>query len=114
MAMLRIEGLTVSGIIGVDDWERRVPQALRLDVELEVDIAAAAASDAIVDALDYGRLATELTDAVAARSCRLIERLASELLDLIEARYAPQRCTLTLHKPGAVPSAASVSITVTR
>ncbi|MCW8873786.1 MAG: FolB domain-containing protein, partial [Xanthomonadales bacterium] len=42
-----IENLTVETVIGIYDWEREIRQAVSLDLEMDFDIRAAAASDAI-------------------------------------------------------------------
>ena len=40
-----IENLTVETVIGIYDWEREIRQAVSLDLEMDYDIQAAAASD---------------------------------------------------------------------
>ncbi|NNC55412.1 MAG: FolB domain-containing protein, partial [Pseudomonadales bacterium] len=57
MATIFIENLCVETLIGIHDWERKVPQALYFDIDVEADISAVANSDAIADALDYAAMA---------------------------------------------------------
>ena len=48
-----IEALEIECTIGIHYWERRIQQPIVLDIEMEVDNRAPAASDAIEDAVDY-------------------------------------------------------------
>ena len=49
-----IEDLRVRTLIGVNDWEREVPQTLSLTLELCLNLDAAAESDEVSRTLDYG------------------------------------------------------------
>ena len=52
MDVVYIRGLRVDTVIGVYPWERTVRQVLEFDIEMASDTAAAARSDAALDALD--------------------------------------------------------------
>src|SRR5690606_7738281 len=48
-----IEGLEIEALIGIYDWERRIRQTLRFDLEMAFDNRVPAASDDIAHTLDY-------------------------------------------------------------
>lgn len=79
---IEIRSLRVFGHHGVFDVEKRDGQVFVLDVVLEVDLSAAAASDALEDTVNYGTLAEQLATAVRDTRFDLIERLAVHLLDI--------------------------------
>ena len=79
MDRIEIRGLRVYGRHGVLDDERRDGQPFVVDVTLDVDLSPAAASDALVDTVDYGALARRLAQAVGATRFDLIEALAGHL-----------------------------------
>ena len=54
---LELRGLTVRGLHGVFDHERRDGQDFMIDVTVWIDLADAAASDDLKDTFDYGVLA---------------------------------------------------------
>ena len=85
IATIVVEGLQVSGVIGVDQWERSVRQQLWIDVRLEVDIAAAVAEDDVSKALDYGALSNLIAAEVEGCDFQLLESLAAHLLGLVQA-----------------------------
>ena len=109
-----IRGLRADAIIGVYDWERRVRQPLELDLEMAVDTRAAAASDAVADALDYGAVAERLCEEMETNTAQLLEALAERLATVLQEEFAVPWLRLTLAKPTAVPAAASVGVTIVR
>lgn len=109
-----LQGLELRAVIGVHDWERAFAQRLRVDLRLSVDTAPAARSDALEDAVDYARLAEALTRTAAESNDQLIETLADRLAMQALENPAVQRVQLTLHKPGAVPAAQGVGVTIER
>jgi dihydroneopterin aldolase len=111
---LKISGLEVVTTIGVRDWERQLRQRLRIDLELTTDTKAAAVSDDLDDALDYGAIGRRVT-AVAESSCfRLIEALAGTLAETILAEFAPRHVTVRVTKPQAIPNAGGVTVEISR
>jgi 7,8-dihydroneopterin aldolase/epimerase/oxygenase len=111
---LRITGLKVEALIGVHEWERRLPRPVIVDLAIAADAAAAAASDRIGAALDYSAVAQAVGRFVGDSRLALIETLAEQLAARLMADFRISWLTLTLHKPGAVPGAQDVSITIER
>jgi len=71
-----IEGLEIQTLIGVYDWERRIRQTLRFDLEMAFDNRIPAASDEITDTLDYKKISKRLMAYVENSSFALVETLA--------------------------------------
>lgn len=109
-----LQGLELRSVIGVHAWERAFAQRLKLDLRLTVDTRAAAASDALEDAVDYASLAERLAQTAETADCQLIEALADRLATAVLEDPAIQSVDLTLHKPGALPAATDVGIVITR
>lgn len=114
MDTVRIKGLKVEGIVGVHDWERRVPRPIVIDLELSTDAARAAKSDALKDALDYAAVAKVASEFVGASQYQLVETLAERLADKLRAQFGVAWVKLEVHKPGAVPGAQDVSVAIER
>jgi dihydroneopterin aldolase len=113
---IALTGLRVRGHHGVFEHERHAGQDFVIDAVLEVSTAAAAASDALADTVDYGDLAQRLAAVVSGEPVDLIETLADRLARecLVDARVSA--ATVTVHKPQApIPLAfADVAITIRR
>ncbi|GAA4810790.1 dihydroneopterin aldolase [Actinomycetospora chlora] len=96
-----LRGLRVRGHHGVFDHERRDGQDFVLDLALEVDLAAAGASDDLADTVDYGALAETAAAVVAGPPRRLIESVAAEVAARVLADGRVAAVEVTLHKPQA-------------
>lgn len=114
MDVIRIKGLKVETIVGVHDWERRLPRPVVIDLELATDAARAARSDALKDAMDYHAVAQAVTAFVRATQPQLIETLAQRLADKLQQDFGVTWLRLELHKPGAVAGASDVSVAIER
>ena len=82
-----IRELRVSAVIGVRDWERDIEQTLVFAVDMAADVAKAAASDRISDALDYSAVAQTVTDVVTQGEFQLIETAAERVARQLLADY---------------------------
>jgi dihydroneopterin aldolase len=82
-----IRELRVSAVIGVHDWEREIEQTLVFAVDMAADVAKAAASDRISDALDYSAVAQTVTDVVTQGEFQLIETVAERVARQLLADY---------------------------
>jgi 7,8-dihydroneopterin aldolase/epimerase/oxygenase len=114
MDTIRIRGLKVEAIVGVHDWERKVPRTIVIDLELATDAARAAKSDALEDALDYSAIATATAAFVVAAQPQLIETLAEQLAAKLMKDFGVARVKLEIHKPGAVAGVQDVSVAIER
>ena len=78
-----IEGLEIEALIGIYDWERRIRQTLRLDLEMAFDNRVPAASDRIEDTLDYKAVSKRLKAFVGASRFELVETLAERCAEIV-------------------------------
>ncbi|AGL21384.1 dihydroneopterin aldolase [Actinoplanes sp. N902-109] len=114
--LIQLRGLRVRGHHGVFDFERRDGQDFVIDVDLELDLAPAAASDEVTDTVHYGELAGRLAEVVAGDPVNLIEKLADRLVAVCLADQRVHAATVTVHKPQApIPHEfADVAVTLRR
>lgn len=116
MDRIELRGIEVFGHHGVLPHERALGQTFTVDVMLELDLAAAGASDDLDDTVDYGSLSSDLVAVVRDERHDLIERLATRLAEVCLSRPKVDAATVTIHKPHApVPITLSdVVVTVRR
>ncbi len=98
---IALRGLRVRGHHGVFDHERRDGQDFVVDVTAWLDLAAAAASDALADTLDYGALARRVAAVVGGPPADLIETVAGRVADEVLTDTRVTAVEVTLHKPQA-------------
>jgi FolB domain-containing protein len=109
-----IRDLLVRGILGLNDWEREKKQDILINLTLEVDTRAAAASDDIEDSLNYRSLTKAVVSHVESSSRFLVEALAADLARIAVVDFAADRVRVRVEKPGALRFAHSVGIEIER
>ena len=109
-----IEGLVIEALIGIYDWERRIRQPLRFDLEMEFDNRKPAASDDIADTLDYKAVSKCLITFVSQSDFGLVETLAERCAELVLREFSVARVRLKVGKTGAVRGALSVGVIIER
>jgi dihydroneopterin aldolase len=113
--------LSVSGIEcfahhGVFDFEKREGQVFVVDLVLGIDTRPAAASDDLVDTVNYGTLVADVKAAVERDPVDLIETVAQRITDVCLLDTRVEWARVTLHKPDAPIDAtySDVALTITR
>ena len=101
-----LKNLQVPCIVGVYEHERERNQTVVVDIEIDYDFGAAAASDAIGDAVDYDHVANNVIELIQRRRFQLIETMAEETAGmLLEGLAQVQGVRLEIRKPAAIPAA---------
>lgn len=98
---ITLTGLRARGFHGVFEAERTDGQEFVVDVALELDLAAAAGSDALGDTVDYGGLADRLVAVLTGPPVNLLEALADRLAAVCLADERVSAAEVTVHKPQA-------------
>lgn len=113
MGRLFIRELPVDCIIGVHPDERSSRQQLLISLTLEMDFSAAAATDAVQQAIDYTALADKMIAIARQGRFQLIETLAETIAD---ALFFPPIVWLEIEvqKPRAIAGTPQVGVQVTR
>ena len=111
--VVRISGLQPETIIGCYDWERTVKQRLEIDLELTTDFGRAAETDDLCHALDYAAISEHVMSCVSASQFELLEALSKAIIDELFDRWPVSEVTVHINKPGAVPAASCVGVSLT-
>lgn len=82
---IELRGIRVMGVHGLLEEERLRPQPFEIDLDVELDLAAAGRSDSMADTVDYGALADIAVTVVAGPHVDLMEHLAETIADAILA-----------------------------
>jgi FolB domain-containing protein len=110
---ISITDLEVHYRVGVPDEERAHPQRLLLTVEMELDFSTASKSDSIADTIDYFAVSQRLLKFGDGKNWKLIEKLATDICEMISAEFRPQSISVEVKK-FVIPQARYVSVLVTR
>ncbi len=108
--IIRIKSLKAHTILGVYEWEKKAPREVILHLALHYDGARASVSDNVADTIDYDVLSGSILAHVESRRYELIERMVSDVLDIIGQDERVTQAEVEIEKPGAIAAALSVSV----
>ncbi len=114
MDIVYIRELKIDTVIGIFDWERQIRQTVSLDIEMATDIALAASTDAIEQALDYKAVSKRIISFVEESEFQLVETMAEKVCSIILEEFNVPWVKLRLSKPGAIRGARDVGVFIER
>ena len=114
MDIVYIRDLRVDAVIGIYDWERSIKQQIRIDLEMGWDNKKPAATDDIVDTLNYKEAAQRIKKMVAETEYQLVETLAERIAEMLMKEMGIPWVKLTLGKPYAVKDSSEVGVCIER
>lgn len=114
MDIIYLNDLEIEAVIGIYDWERRIKQKVRLDLQMAADIRRAASTDSINDTLNYKSVAKRLIQFVGESEFQLVETLAERVADIIINEFNIPWVQVKLNKPGAIRYAGDVGVIIER
>lgn len=114
MDLIYLHDLKVDTVIGIWEWERRTTQRLTIDLDMAVNIAQAASSDAIRDTLDYKAVAKRVISFVSESQFQLVETLTERIATLLLAEFPTPWVRVRVNKKGAIRGASDVGVVIER
>lgn len=113
MSKITIVDLEVYFHVGVPDEERAQPQKLLVTVDMTHDFSSAAATDRLTKTIDYFAVAQKIMKFGEGKSWKLIEKVATDVADLVLNDFQPEIVTVVIKK-FPIPQAGHVSVSVTQ
>ncbi len=93
-----IERLEFYGRCGVTEEERRKPQLIAVDLELEAAVESAALSDRLDETIDYAQVAERVVALSTTLTCQLLETLAEQLVGMLFTEFPVDRVRIWIRK----------------
>ena len=111
-----IERLEFEGRCGITAEERRRPQPLAIDLELDCETALAASSGRLGDTIDYALVAERIVELGGKEVCTLLETLGEKILSMLFTDFPIGRARLWLRKlaPPMIHKTGSVGVRIDR
>ena len=100
-------------LIGVYEWERRVPQTVQLDLEIGLpprDMR----SDRIGDTIDYAKVVARIQESLAHNRFVLVEALAEHIAQLVLGEFGSPWIRASVTKLGALKGVKRLGVTIER
>ncbi|MBI4356018.1 MAG: dihydroneopterin aldolase [Candidatus Omnitrophica bacterium] len=113
MDKLFIQNLAIQCRLGVHPHEQRRAQTIWIDVELQLKLGRAGATDRLADAVDYATIVRTIRTLCRAKPHNLMEALAERLARRLLSLRPIRRVTLRVKKR-ALPGLEHAGVEVTR
>jgi dihydroneopterin aldolase len=111
---IRLLNVPVFGHHGVSKAERDAGTLLELDVELDVDLERAQATDRVKETVNYMDVHEEVRSAVRDERFNLLESLAGAIAARLLRRFGPRRVTVRIRKSNLPLSGGRIEVELTR
>jgi FolB domain-containing protein len=114
MDKIIIKDLRVTGIIGIYEHERTIPQEMVINIVLFTNIHKAAETDDIADCVDYEKVANRVKTHAETSQRLTVEALAEDLARLCLDTPGVTQVTVRVEKTQAIPFTTSVGVEIER
>ncbi len=103
-------------IIGIYEWERKVPQPVRLDLEIGLPHSKAGSSDDVADTIDYGAVAMRVKDYLhnTPQPITLVESVAEHVAAIVRDEFGAPWVKVSVTKFAIVPGIKELGIAIER
>lgn len=101
-------------LIGIYEWERKVPQTIQLDLEIGVPGGRVIASDEIGDTIDYGAVTRRIEESLKQRHFPLLEKMAEHVASLVMDEFKAPWVRVTIAKLGIIRGVKKVGVRLER
>lgn len=101
-------------MIGIYEWERKMPQTIQLDLEIGLPSSRAGETDKIDDTIDYGRVVAAIDASVKSRHFDLLEAFAEHIAHLIRNDFNSPWVRVTVTKLGMMRQIKRVGLSIER
>lgn len=98
MDKIKILGLRLSVYVGTLPWEKRRRQTILADLEMDLDLSRAAATDNLKETIDYAAVAEAAKKVAASKKRDLLEALAGDIAREVAARFPVEGVKVLLRK----------------
>lgn len=107
-----LNGIRFYGYHGVREEERRLGQHFLVDLDLRLDLRAAAEADDLARGVDYGQVLQTVLEIGMGEPLKLLEALASRIASRLLDRFPVQQVTVRVTKPAPPLSGLSGGVAV--
>lgn len=114
MDIIFLRELKIDTLIGVYEWEKRVPQTLQIDLEIALPNTRACQTDNIADALDYSEIVRHLQNVLTSHHFNLLEALAEHIAQILLNDFKAPWVKVSVAKLQAIRGNKMVGISIER
>ena len=113
MDIIFIADLRLDILVGVYDWERKVPQTVQFDLEIGIPDRAKPV-DKIGDTIDYAKVVARIESSLRGNHFPLVERLAEHVAQLVLQEFRSPWIRVSVTKLSPLRNVKRLGVTIER
>ena len=114
MDIIFISDLRLDILLGVYNWERKVPQTVQFDLEIGIPDTGRPRSDRIGETIDYSKVVARITGSLKDNHFLLVERLAEHVAQIVMNEFNSPWVKVSVTKLAAIKGVKRLGITIER
>ena len=114
MDIIFIHEFRIDTLIGIYDWEQKVPQTIQLDLEVGLPGEHAAKSGKLGDTIDYSRIVARIERLFCEQHHPLLEQAGEAIATVIMGEFGAPWVKISIAKLGALRNVKRLGITIER
>jgi dihydroneopterin aldolase len=113
MDIIFIHDFRLDILIGIYDWERKIPQIVQFDLEIGIPDRAKPV-DRIGDTIDYAKVVASIESSLRGNHFPLVEKLAEHVAQLVLQEFRSPWVRVSVTKLAALKSVKRLGVTIER
>jgi 7,8-dihydroneopterin aldolase/epimerase/oxygenase len=114
MDTIFISEIKIETLIGIYEWEKKVPQTIQLDLEVGLPGRHASRSGKIADTIDYSKIVGRIEQLFKEQHFLLLEKAAESIAEVIMQEFKAPWVKLSIAKLGALKNVKRIGVTIER
>ena len=113
MDTIFISDLRLDILVGVYDWERKVPQKIQFDIEIGLPKRKSGDLE-LADTIDYAAVVARIEGSLAEKHVGLLENLAEQVAQMILREFKSPWVRVSVAKLAALKNVKRLGVTIER
>ena len=114
MDTIFIDDFRLDILIGIYEWERRVPQTVQFNLEIAIPPKEGPRTDRIGETIDYAKVVKRIEESLRTQHFLLHERLSEHVAQLILTEFGAPWVKVSVNKIGALRNVKRLGVTIER
>jgi dihydroneopterin aldolase len=114
MDIIFIRDFRLQILIGIYEWERRVPQTVQFDLEIAIPPKQGPRTDRIGETIDYSKVVKRIEETLRTQHFLLLERLSEHVAQLVLNEFGAPWVKVSVNKIGALRKVKQLGVTIER
>lgn len=114
MDIIFISELRIETLVGIYDWEKKIPQTVQFDLEIGIPGVDHLRTDKIGETIDYAKVVTRIGETLRENRFLLLERMAEHIAQMILREFGAPWVKVAVAKLSALKNVKRLGVVIER